>query len=91
MSTYYEYEYPTDTESNMITGAFTMTLDEGSAVSCGEETEFGATFAVTVPDGEEADKAVAVKLSWEALQILADELNNTLRQARINGWRTQAQ
>lgn len=82
-SDYQYHEGIHDVETTINDGASRVLFDDGSQVDMRTVSEDGATVAVR--QGEEGP-TVAVRLDWHAVQVLADELNALLRQARVNDW-----
>jgi hypothetical protein len=64
-------------------GAFQLFLDDGSHVDATQISVDGSVVGLGRLDGSGWGE---VALSWAALQVLADEINAQLRQARVNGW-----
>lgn len=61
----------------------TVLFDDGSQIDMSDESQDGTVIGLGKLDGSGWGE---VALTWTALQVVADELNAQLRQARINGW-----
>lgn len=64
-------------------GIALVLFDDGSQIDMTQASEDGSIIGLGKTDGFGWGE---VALTWAALQIIADELNAQLRQARINSW-----
>lgn len=62
---------------------FVLLLDDETQIDTTEADQDGVAVGAGKLDGS---GWVELNLTWQALQILADELNAQLRQARVNDW-----
>ena len=85
-------EIPNDIKS-MNTGAgplsgFVMEFGDATQIDAsGDIDENGVTIGLgDLGDGEEPAAWGEIRISWNAVQAVADELNAMLRAARAEGW-----